>query len=77
MMAGGDVVVCDVCVVKISQNRPSLAAPDDATCKLCGRSPFEASGLYRYNHVDVCSGCLQFSLGMLEREEVDNFLAAW
>jgi hypothetical protein len=54
-----------------------MAAPDDATCKLCGRSPFEVSGLFRLGHVDICSNCLQFSLGMLEREEVDRFLTTW
>jgi tetratricopeptide (TPR) repeat protein len=77
MMAGGDVVICDKCVLKISHSRASMAAPDDATCKLCGRSPFEVSGLFRLGHVDICSNCLQFSLGMLEREEVDRFLTTW
>lgn len=77
MMAGGEVVICDQCVLKVRQHRSTLAAPDGATCGLCGRTPFEASGLYRYNGIDVCSSCLQLSLGLLEREEVDRFLAAW
>jgi hypothetical protein len=27
--------------------------------------------------VHICSECLDLSLGLLEREEVDRFLAAW
>lgn len=77
MMAGTGVVICDRCVVRIWQHRRSLAAPDDATCNLCGRSHFEANGLYRYNGVNICSHCEQLSLGLLEREEVDRFLATW
>jgi tetratricopeptide (TPR) repeat protein len=77
MIAGGDTVICDQCVLRISQSRANLAAPDDATCMLCGRTHFEVSGLYRHNKVDVCSSCLQLSLGLLEREEVDRFLATW
>ena len=77
MIAGGDTVVCDRCVIRITQNRATLTAADDATCKLCGRSHFEAAGLYTYNGVDVCNTCVQLSLGLREREEVDRFLAAW
>ena len=77
LMAGGQAVICDRCVVKIGQHRRSMAAPDDATCSLCGATPFEARGLYQYNGTCICSGCLELSLGLLEREEVDRFLAAW
>ncbi len=77
MIAGGNTVICDRCVVHVTQNRATLAAPDDATCALCGRSHFESAGLYRYNKVDICNPCVQLSLGLKEREEVDLFLAAW
>ncbi|MEL6346066.1 MAG: tetratricopeptide repeat protein [Myxococcota bacterium] len=77
MMAGGGVVICDRCVGRLWQNRRTLIAPDEATCDLCGRSHFEADGLYRYNGVNICSHCVQLSLGLLEREAVDQFLAAW
>ena len=77
MITGGHAVICDQCVLKVSQNRATMVAPDDGRCNLCGASPFESSGLYRFNGVDVCSDCLQLSLGLLEREEVDRFLAAW
>ncbi len=77
MIAGNAVIICDRCVVQITQHRASLAAPDAATCGLCGRSHFEASGLYRFNNVDICNHCVQLSLGLLEREEIERFLAAW
>jgi ATP-dependent protease Clp, ATPase subunit len=77
MIAGGNSVICDRCVVHVTQNRATLGAPDDATCALCGRSHFESAGLYRYNKVDICNHCVQLSLGLKEREEVDSFLAAW
>jgi len=77
MMAGAGAVVCDRCVLKVRQNRSSMMAPDDSHCRLCSRSHFEVSGLYRCNNVDICSSCMKLSLGLLEREEVDRFLAAW
>jgi hypothetical protein len=77
MITGGDAVICDRCVVQITQSRASLAAPDEATCRLCGRTHFESAGLYRFHEVDICNSCLQLSLGLLEREEIDRFLDAW
>ncbi len=77
MIAGGDSVICDRCVIRITQNRATLTAADNATCALCGRSHFESAGLYTYNGVDVCNQCIQLSLGLSEREEVDAFLANW
>lgn len=77
MMAGGGVVICDRCVVRLWQNRRTLVAPDDATCDLCSRSHFEADGLYAHNNVNICSHCVSLSLGLLEREEVDRFLSSW
>ena len=77
MMAGGGEVICDRCVVMVWQNRRSLVAADDAVCGLCGRSHFEADGLFSYNRINICSHCVQLSLGLLEREEVDRFLSDW
>ena len=77
MVAGGAVVVCDTCVVHVTTHRATLAAPDDATCSLCGRTHFESAGLYRYNGVDICNSCIQLSLGLLEREEIEKFLEHW
>ena len=77
MIAGGNVVVCDRCVVHVTSHRASLSAPDDASCGLCGRTHFESAGLYHYNGVDICNSCIQLSLGLLEREEIERFLQQW
>ena len=76
-MAGTHAVICDRCVIQIGQHRHSLEAPEDAVCSLCSRTAFEARAVYSYNGVEICSECLDMSLGQLEREEVDRFLAAW
>lgn len=77
MIAGGKVVVCDKCVVHVTSHRATLGAGDDATCDLCGRTHFESAGLYHYNGVDICNSCIQLSLGLLEREEIEQFLSTW
>lgn len=77
LMSGSNAVVCDRCVIQISQHRHSLLADEHASCDLCSRTHFEARGMYGYNGVNICSECLDLSLGQLEREEVDRFLAAW
>lgn len=75
LIAGVRAVICDRCITQITWHRASLTAPDDASCHLCGRTHFEASGLYRYNGADICNHCVQRSLGLLERDEIDHFLA--
>jgi tetratricopeptide (TPR) repeat protein len=77
LMAGSQAVLCDHCVEHVGRNRSQLASVDDARCQLCGRSTYEARGMFRYNGVDVCARCLDLSLGLLEREVVDQFLATW
>lgn len=77
LMSGSTAVICDQCVIQVSQHRRSLVASEHAACSLCARSAFEARGVYSYNGVEICSTCLDLSLGQLEREEVDKFLAAW
>ena len=77
LMAGGQAVLCDRCVVHIGRQRNQLRASEDARCHLCSRGAFEARGLFTYNGVEVCNHCLELSLGLLEREEVDRFLGAW
>lgn len=77
LMSGTRAMLCDVCVHEIARQRRTLAAPDDAACDLCGRTHFESRGVYRHAGVDVCADCLDLSMGLLEREEVDRFLATW
>lgn len=77
LMAGSEANICDVCVVEIGRNRQKLLAPDEATCQFCGKSHLESRGVYRHQGVDICNHCLELSLGLVEREEVDKFLATW
>jgi hypothetical protein len=77
LMAGTRAVVCDVCTAEIVKNRRAWLAPDEAACHLCGRTHFESRGVYRHAGLDVCADCLDLSMGLLEREEVDKFLASW
>ncbi len=76
LMAGSQAVLCDRCVSHVGRHRESLPAREDARCALCGRTGFEARGLFHYTGVDVCRVCVDLSLGLLEREEVDAYLSA-
>lgn len=77
LMAGSEAVICDVCVVEAGRSRANLVAPDDAACAFCGKSHLESRGVYRTQGVDICAGCLELSLGLVEREAVDRFLGTW
>ena len=54
LMMGGQAAICDRCVIKISQHRRSLEAPENAVCSLCSRTAFEARAMYSYNGVEIC-----------------------
>ena len=87
LMSGTSAVLCNVCVSELQSSRRPPAAPDGATCDLCGRTHFEARALYRQGGdrqgggvrrvVDVCTECVDLSSGLLERDEVDRFLREW
>lgn len=77
LMAGSEAVICDRCVVEVGRKRAALQAPDDAVCGFCGKSHLESRGLYLFQGVNICAACLELSLGLVEREEVDRFLAVW
>ena len=77
LMAGSDAVICNICVVDVGRKRRQLRAPDDASCAFCSKTHLETRGVHRKQGVDICSECLEFSLGLMEREEVDRFLAGW
>ncbi len=74
LMAGSDAIVCDHCVAKVSRNRRELLAADDASCSFCSRTHLESRGVWAIGVVHICSNCLERSLGLMEREEVDRFL---
>ncbi|MSP55372.1 MAG: tetratricopeptide repeat protein [Myxococcales bacterium] len=77
LLSGTQSVLCDVCVQDIAKDRRGHMAPDTAICQLCGRTQMETRGVYRITRVDVCADCMDTSLGVIEREEVEKFLREW
>ncbi len=76
LMVGTRSVICDVCIGELGRRRKELVAADEADCHFCGRNQLEAR-VFGLHGVQICAHCLKLSLGVLEREEVDRFLAAW
>ena len=76
LMVGTESVICDVCIGELGRRRKELVAHDEASCHFCQRNQLEAR-VYGLHGVQICAVCLKLSLGVLEREEVDRFLAAW
>ncbi|MBT3221486.1 MAG: tetratricopeptide repeat protein [Proteobacteria bacterium] len=78
MMTGGAAVICDQCMTIVARDRRELSTDDPhKTCGLCGNTSLDSRALYNYNAVCVCADCIDNSLGLLEREEVDRYLASW
>jgi recombinational DNA repair protein (RecF pathway) len=78
MMAGGEAVICDQCMMGIARDRREIQTDDPAVaCALCGKTSLESRGVYVQRGTAVCSDCMDHSLGLLEREEVDRYLATW
>lgn len=76
LLAGGDAAVCDRCMTDIARDRRVLQADDpDVHCALCDKNTLEARAVFVHRAVAVCSDCLEQSLGLLEREEIDRWMA--
>lgn len=75
MMAGGEAVICDKCMMSVAKDRRELATDDPAiACALCGKTTLDTRGVYVHRGVATCAECVDHSLGLLEREEVDRWL---
>jgi tetratricopeptide (TPR) repeat protein len=76
MMVRGDLAICDRCLSHVAAHRHELAVEDPRLrCAMTGRSITETRELYLYNGVPLSTEVVDRSLGLLEREEVDRFLA--
>jgi len=76
MMVRGDLAICDRCLAHIAQHRHELATDDPRVrCAMTGRTITDSRELYLYNGVPIATEVVDRSLGLLEREEVDRFLA--
>lgn len=77
LLAGGNGALCDRCTTDVARQRAALQTDDpEIHCVLCDRSAIEARAVYVHRAVAVCSECLELSLGLLEREAIDGWLAA-
>ncbi len=76
ILKGGNAAVCDRCMTETARDRRSLLSDDPALhCALCDKNELEARAVYAYRGVAICNECLDNSLGLLEREEIERYLA--
>ncbi|MBN2798598.1 MAG: tetratricopeptide repeat protein [Deltaproteobacteria bacterium] len=77
MLAGQHAILCDRCMVDISQHRIALSVEDPSvSCGFCERSVVEVRAVYAQHGTAICSSCLDTGLGLVEREAVERFLAS-
>ncbi len=76
LMSGNRVYICNLCVSYVHQHRDDQAVPDkeEHLCSFCGSSVFEVEGMYEANKLLICNRCLDTCVGVLAREEVEQFL---
>jgi len=77
ILKGGNGAVCDRCMTETARDRRGLESDDPALhCALCDKNELEARAVYAYRGVAICNECLDNSLGLLEREEIERYLAS-
>jgi len=77
MMAGNQSAICDRCMATIALERRKLKTEDpNVVCALSGVNCLESRGIYVFNDLAVSAECLDQGLGLIEREEVDRYLAS-
>ena len=63
-------------MTSIARERRKLQTDNpEIYCALSGVNCLQSRGIYVYNEIAVSAECVDQSLGLLEREEVDRFLA--
>jgi tetratricopeptide (TPR) repeat protein len=76
LIAGENAVLCTNCATQIARERRELTQEDpNLGCELCGRTNLEARAVYLFHDTVVCATCVDYTLGLLEREEIDRYLA--
>ncbi len=76
MIAGEHATLCANCATQIARERRDLASADpNLHCALCGRTNLEARAVYVLRETPVCATCVDYTLGLMEREEIDRYLA--
>jgi tetratricopeptide (TPR) repeat protein len=76
MIVSAGVAICDRCMTSIARERRKLQTEDPKVyCALSEVNCLQSRGIYVYNNLAVSAECVDQSLGLLEREEVDRYLA--
>lgn len=77
MLAGASAVMCSHCFTDVARQRRSLQSDDPGlACALCRQTLLESRAVYVYRGIPVCADCVEHSLGLVEREVVERWLAA-
>ena len=76
LMSGNRVYICNLCVSYVHQHRDEQSVPDreDHLCSFCSSSVFEVEAMHEANKLLICNRCLDTCVGVLAREEVEQFL---
>jgi tetratricopeptide (TPR) repeat protein len=76
LMSGNRVYICNLCVSYVHQHREEQSVPDreDHLCSFCSSSVFEVESMHEANKLLICNRCLDTCVGVLAREEVEQFL---
>ena len=76
VIVGANASLCDRCITAVARERRSREVSDPTeACSLCCQTRLEGPQVYRASESTLCAGCIDQSLGLLEREEIDRFLA--
>ncbi len=75
LVTGPTTAVCDRCLAALAAERRELAEAADAGCRLCTATPIDTRAVWQWRGTEICSDCLDTSLGLVERDEISAFLA--
>jgi tetratricopeptide (TPR) repeat protein len=77
LLHGADASLCNECLAYVSAYRSESRISDDeeAACRFCESTMFEVRELYRVGGIPLCDRCLDLSMTVLRREDVERFLA--
>jgi tetratricopeptide (TPR) repeat protein len=77
LLQGNRAIICDGCITMIAQRRRDYTVDNSSCrCSLCDTTLLKSRSLYAYRGVHVCADCVDHSLGLVEREEVNRYLSS-
>lgn len=79
LLTGARAIVCSQCLLELQADRADAVVPEseDLCCSFCSGTSFEATPLMRKGPVLLCGRCLESSVQLLLREEVERYLSEW